>query len=168
VGWQVPKHTDHVESLGRRIADLRAKLGWTQQELAERLAVSRVAVSHLEAALTVPGERTVALLASVFKLEPHDLVAGTDYPSAKAERLPLVVARHTEVELQLELLENDLRWIEECSPALAEQVLERWRVSLGFLLDTVHDPRERVALGQAMNRVNAALPQPRQRQRGID
>jgi transcriptional regulator with XRE-family HTH domain len=36
------------ENLGRRIADLRAKLGWTQQELAERVGISRVAVSHLE------------------------------------------------------------------------------------------------------------------------
>jgi len=37
-----------VDSLGRRIAKLRADLGWTQQELADRIAVSRVALSHLE------------------------------------------------------------------------------------------------------------------------
>jgi transcriptional regulator with XRE-family HTH domain len=60
VGWHVQ------ENLGRRIADLRAKLGYTQQELAERLAVSRTAVSHLEAGMTVPGERTVVLLAGLF------------------------------------------------------------------------------------------------------
>ena len=34
-----------MESLGRRIAKLRAELGWTQQELADRVAVSRVALS---------------------------------------------------------------------------------------------------------------------------
>jgi hypothetical protein len=45
-----------------------------------------------------PGERTVALLAGLFKVEPAALVAGTAYPAAKAERLPAVVARHTEVE----------------------------------------------------------------------
>ena len=38
-----------------------------------------------------PGERTVALLAGVFKVEPHELVADTNYPAAKAERLPVVV-----------------------------------------------------------------------------
>src|SRR4051812_49532296 len=76
------------EVLGRRIADLRAKLGWTQQELAERLAISRVAVSHLEAGLTDPGERTVALLAGVFKVEPHELVAGPTKPLPQSERLP--------------------------------------------------------------------------------
>ena len=42
-------------------------------------------------ASTTPGERTVALLAGLFKIEPHELVAGTDYPLAKAERLPVVV-----------------------------------------------------------------------------
>ena len=97
-----------MTSLGRRIAKLRAELGWTQQELADRIAVSRVALSHLESDLSTAGERTVALLASVFDVEPHDLVAGTSYPVAKADRLPLVVARHTEVELQCRLLDRDL------------------------------------------------------------
>src|SRR2546421_459916 len=96
------------ESLGRRVAALRAGLGWTQQELADRLGVSRVAVSHIEAGLREPGERTVALLAGVFKLEPWELVAGTSYPIAKAERLPVVGCRDTEVELQLRLRGEDL------------------------------------------------------------
>ena len=77
-------------SLGRRIAMLRAGVGWTQQELADRLAVSRVAVSHIEAGLRDPGERTVALLAGLFKMEPWQLVEGTSYPAAKSERLPLL------------------------------------------------------------------------------
>ena len=72
------------------IARLRHELGWTQQELAERLAISRVAVSHLESGTSVPSERTITLLAGVFKLEPHELVADTGYPIAKAERLPVV------------------------------------------------------------------------------
>src|SRR3954470_3716801 len=111
------------ESLGRRIADLRGKLGLTQQELAERVGISRVAVSNLEAGMSDPGERTVALLAGVFKVEPHELVAGTSYPPAKADRLPLVPARHTEVELQLALLENDLAWLERVDDA---SVLDAW------------------------------------------
>src|SRR3954462_10680327 len=108
------------ESLGRRIADYRAKLGWTQQELADRIGISRVAVSHLEAGMTDPGERTVALLAGVFKVEPHELVADTSYPVAKAERLPVVVPRYTEVEHHLQLLENDIEWLERPGGAEAE------------------------------------------------
>ena len=145
------------ESLGRRIADLRAKLGWTQQDLAERLAISRVAVSHLEAGLSDPGERTVALLAGAFKLEPHELVAGTNYPPAKAERLPVVAARHTEVELQLALLDNDLAWLERTDGAHDRPVLEQWQARLVALLDGAHDSRERTLVSEALRALNLRL-----------
>src|SRR5215210_3690942 len=106
-----PGRPPEPNSLGQRIAGLRAGRGWTQQQLADRLGVSRVAVSHLETDINSPGERTVALLAGLFRMEPHDLVAGTSYPAAKADRLPLVVARWTEVEHRLALLERDLWWL---------------------------------------------------------
>ena len=96
------------ESLGRRIAQLRGDLGWTQADLAERVGISRAALSHVEAGMSTPGERTLALLAGIFKMEPHELIAGTAYPVAKAERLPVVVARYTEVELQLRMLDADV------------------------------------------------------------
>src|SRR5574338_394289 len=82
-----------AEKLGRRIATLRAERRWTQQQLADRLGVSRVAVSHLESNLTDPGERTVALLAGLFRMEPLELVADTTYPKAKIERLPAAEVR---------------------------------------------------------------------------
>ncbi|MCU1485009.1 MAG: helix-turn-helix protein [Actinomycetia bacterium] len=140
------------ENLGRRIAERRAKLGWTQQELADRVGISRVAVSHLEAGMTDPGERTVTLLAGVFKVEPHELVAGTTYPVAKAERLPVVAARHTEVELQLALLENDLVWLERHDD---RAVLDAWDARLLALLDTTHDAGERALVDAARRRVRA-------------
>ena len=37
----------------------------------------------------------------------------TSYPVAKADRLPLVVNRWSEVEHQLALLAGDLRWLEQ-------------------------------------------------------
>src|SRR6266540_1921061 len=99
----IPQHADPPESLGARIARLRAGRGWTQEDLATRLAASRVAVSHFELGLALPSERTVVLLAGLFKLEPHELVAGTNYPAAKAERLPAAACRYTEAELQVAL-----------------------------------------------------------------
>ena len=126
-------------------------------ELADRLGISRTAVSHLEAGLSEPGERTVALLAGVFKVEPHELVAGTRYPRGKAERLPVVVARYTEVELQLELLDVDLRWLEQVPDAEAT-VLDEWEVRLRALFDTTHDERERTALADALTRLRTLRP----------
>jgi transcriptional regulator with XRE-family HTH domain len=141
--------TEH-EHLGRRIARLRADLGWTQQDLADRLAISRVAVSHLESGMSVPSERTVTLLAGLFKLEPHELVADTSYPTAKSERLPVVACRYTEVELQLRLLDRDV----ECGADLRE-----WPAKLAAVEAMAHDRRERTLVRAAATRLAAALEQ---------
>jgi hypothetical protein len=56
--------------------------------------------------LIIPSERTVTLLAGVFKITPHELVDGTTYPLAKAEKLPLTTCSYTAFELELALLET--------------------------------------------------------------
>jgi transcriptional regulator with XRE-family HTH domain len=137
------------------VAKLRAELGWSQARLAERVAVSRVALSHIEARLSTPSERTVTLRAGVFGREPADLVAGTDYPAAKAERLPLVAARHTEVEHRLGVLAEAWGVVDglAAGPArdrAAADLRARWRPRLAALLAAAHDPEER-------RRVRAAL-----------
>ena len=152
------------ENLGRRIAAHRAKLGLTQQELADRLAVSRVAVSHVESGLSDPGERTVTLLAGIFKVEPHELVAGTAYPTAKADRLPVVAARYTEIELQLELLDRDRTWLDQVPPAEAERVLEHWRVRLRFLAAESHDAGELELVNESRRQIGDWLSDQRRRQ----
>jgi transcriptional regulator with XRE-family HTH domain len=156
-GPHEPPEPRQAEPLGRRIADLRQKLGWTQQQLADRLAVSRAAVSHLEAGMSVPGERTVALLAGVFQTDPHVLVADTDYPVGKAHRLPLVAARYTEADHQLRLLEQDLRWIEAAPPAQAEHELRGWLDRLAVLAVITVDAHERALLAEARALARAAL-----------
>jgi transcriptional regulator with XRE-family HTH domain len=149
-------------SLGQRIARLRCRLRWTQQELADRLAISRVAVSHLELGISVPSERTVVLLAGVFRLEPHELVEGTAYPDAKAERLPLVAARYTEVELQIALLQRDLAWLARlgdttAGQALAERVRAEWQHRLDMLRSSALDAGERRLLADAAALLAASL-----------
>ncbi|HEX2038894.1 MAG TPA: helix-turn-helix transcriptional regulator [Acidimicrobiales bacterium] len=144
------------EHLGRRVARLRAELRWTQQDLADRLAISRVAVSHLESGLSVPSERTVTLLAGLFKLDPHDLVADTSYPTAKAERLPAVACRYTEVELQLRMLERDFE---------SGVDLREWPARLAALEATTYDRRERGLVRTAATRLAAALDQAQVRHR---
>jgi transcriptional regulator with XRE-family HTH domain len=139
------------EALGERIAKHRTELGWTQAELAERVGISRVALSHIESAISSPGERTVALLAGVFKVEPHELVTGTDYPPAKAERLPVVAARYTEVEHQLALLDAQLTVVAD--PVQRACIVADWRGVLARLLDRTHDGRERDLLRARLARL---------------
>ena len=139
------------ESLGDRIAKHRTELGWTQAELAGRAGISRVALSHIESSISTPGERTVALLAGVFKVEPHELVADTDYPAAKAERLPLVAARYTEVEHQLALLDARLAASSDVRERAA--VVADARDQLHALLQRTHDPRERAQLRARLQRL---------------
>jgi transcriptional regulator with XRE-family HTH domain len=146
------------EPLGQRIARLRTQRGWTQEGLAERLAASRVAVSHFELGLAVPSERTVVLLAGLFKQEPHELVEGTSYPTAKAERLPAVACRYTELELQLALLRRDLEWIErfrrsdERASAIARVVAE-WHPWIDELSRLAYDAHEHALLEEAQKQL---------------
>jgi transcriptional regulator with XRE-family HTH domain len=140
-----------TESFGRRIAKLRADSGWTQTELAERVGLSRVGLSHVEATMSVPSERTVILLAGVFLMEPHQLVADTDYPPAKAERLPAVAARYTEVDHQLRTLDAVLDTLDRAAAArdrdrLLDEIRGEWRSRLGDLLDRTVDNDERARI----------------------
>jgi transcriptional regulator with XRE-family HTH domain len=143
------------QHVGRRIAALRTSCGFTQAELAARVAISRVALSNLESGRSEPGERTVTLLAGIFGLEPHELVEGTSYPAAKADRLPLVAARHTEAELQVALFERDLRWLESAPRAVAAGLVDRWRRDLADLLARTADPRQRELLRDALARAGS-------------
>ncbi len=150
------------EPLGARIAQLRTARGLTQQELAERIAVSRAAVSHIEMDLQVPSERTIALLAGVFKCEPHELVANTYYPSAKAERLPFVVARYTEIEHQLALLDHDLARISRFAhlphaTSIARETLCGCLDQLALLHEQSFDRRTRQQIETAQRDVQRAL-----------
>ncbi len=123
-----PKPPLRVEPLGRRVARLRAGRSWTQEQLAERLAVSRAAVSHLEAGLSTPSERTVVLLAGLFRLEPNELVEDTNYPDAKRDRLPHITCRYTEAEQQIVLLNRDLEWMRQLAPHADKTMLARCRI----------------------------------------
>ena len=123
-----------LETLGRRIASLRGDRGWTQQQLADRLALSRTAVSHIEAGLSHPSERTVIVLAGLFGREPNALVDGTLYPQAKAERLPPVAARYTEVDLRLQVLEAELRYFVLLDGPARIEFVGRWDEHLRALL----------------------------------
>ena len=147
-----------TETLGVRLGRLRTLHGWTQQELSERIAVSRVAISHFEMDLATPSERTIALLAGVFKLEPQALVADTYYPVGKSQRLPAVVACYTEVEKELCVLDRDLEWLQLLGDAQRTfDTCHHWLDRLGHLLSTSEDKHERKLLDRAQHTVHHVL-----------
>ncbi|MCI0396134.1 MAG: helix-turn-helix domain-containing protein [Chloroflexi bacterium] len=152
------------ETIGKRIARLRQQDGWTQEQLAERVAISRVAISHIEMGLSLPGERTLTLLAGIFKLSPRDLAAGTTYPLAKAERLPAVACHYTEVEHQLALLANDLAWLARLAgypqlPRFLAELRQQWLPRLAAWQRECLDGREQEQLAAARESLMALRAQ---------
>jgi transcriptional regulator with XRE-family HTH domain len=145
------------DRLGHRIAELRRKHNMTQQQMAERLAISRVAVSHLESCLTPPSERTVTLIAGLFKLEPWQLVRDTDYPVARAERLPSVVTRYTQAELLTTVVDALVESLADPDRRSARVVLEPWRARVMAELEVASDEGERALLVDAQRRIDTVL-----------
>jgi transcriptional regulator with XRE-family HTH domain len=151
-----------LQTIGKRIAQLRQENGWTQQSLAERLAISRVAVSHIEMDISIPGERTITLLAGLFKTTPHELVQATTYPAAKADRLPLVACCYTTLEYDLALLDNDLAWLREFRDmpgylCLREKIYNKWVDRLAVWDAETVDFRERSLLAGGQKQLSRLI-----------
>ena len=147
------------QTIGKRIAKLRGERGWTQQYIAERIAISRAAVSHIEMGITIPGERTITLLAGLFKMTPLSLVEDTTYPRAKSDRLPFNVCCYTPLEIDLSLMENDFKWLEliqntSLFDACKDQMYTHWSTRLSERDSLTFDPLEKISIQQARQRLH--------------
>ncbi len=58
-----------------RIKELRTERGWTQEELAQKVGVSRQAVISIEKYRYMPSLELAFQLAKVFELSVHDIFA---------------------------------------------------------------------------------------------
>ena len=150
--------SDQRQPFGKRLAQLRSEAGWTQQALANRLAISRVAISQIEMDLVLPSERTVTLLAGIFKLAPHKLVEGTLYPQAKVDRLPQVACSYTQLELELALLNNDLEWLEKLQrttlqPGFCVELQQKWHGRFEKWDQEIIDEYERALIAAARSQL---------------
>lgn len=65
-----------------KIASLRDKQGYTQEELADRLGISRAALSHYEKNRREPDFETLAKLADLFKVTIDYLIGRTNHPQS--------------------------------------------------------------------------------------
>ena len=75
-------------TLGERIQDYRKKGGLSQEALAERLGVSRQAVSKWEVDAAQPELDKVVALAKVFGITTDQLLLGTEPPRSGADQVP--------------------------------------------------------------------------------
>ena len=62
--------------IGNQIRERRQRLGLSQEELARRLYVSRVTISHWETSKTLPDVQSMLLLANLFGTTIDELVRG--------------------------------------------------------------------------------------------
>lgn len=109
--------------LSEKITELRKKNGWSQEELAERLDVSRQAVSKWESAQSVPDLNRVLQLAEVFGVSTDYLLKDDMGEPAAEEPLPEDTGR-TLRKVSLAEAQDYLRYRGKCAS----------RISLGVLM----------------------------------
>ena len=63
----------NISSLGERLATLRKKSGYSQQEIADRLSVTRQTISNWECGQGAPALDKAAELAVIFKVSLDEL-----------------------------------------------------------------------------------------------
>ena len=71
--------------LAEKIMEERKKNGWSQEELAEKLSVSRQAVSKWERAEASPDTDNLILLAEIYGVSLDELLKGESNNSSKSE-----------------------------------------------------------------------------------
>ena len=65
-----------MSNIGKTIKKIRAEKGMTQEQLAERLHVTRQAVSNWEQGKTQPDVETLSAMAEVFEMPVEELIYG--------------------------------------------------------------------------------------------
>lgn len=112
-------------TIGERIKSLRESKGLTQDQLAEKIGVSRATIAKYENGFTTP-KRNIEELSTFFKVSTDYLLCKTDipYPVTKANKIP--VLGRIAAGVPFEAVQN----IEEY-----EEILDSWG-----------DPREYFAL----------------------
>jgi transcriptional regulator with XRE-family HTH domain len=72
-------------NIGSRIAFLRDQRGWTQEQLAASLGISRAALSHYEKNRREPDSETLAKVADLFNVTIDYLVGRTENPHMRMD-----------------------------------------------------------------------------------
>ena len=72
--------------LAEKIIDLRKKNGWSQEELAEKMEVSRQSISKWEGAQSVPDMGRIVRLSEVFGVSTDYLLTGRSFETLHIQK----------------------------------------------------------------------------------
>jgi transcriptional regulator with XRE-family HTH domain len=82
---------------GQRIATLRDKRAWTQEELSKRLGISRAALSHYEKNRREPDFEILTKLADIFQVSIDYLVGRTNHTHSQLDDDVRIFTDHLEL-----------------------------------------------------------------------
>lgn len=92
----------YMESIGKRIRALREKAGFSQDELAQRVSVSRVAVTKWESGETANIKlHNLEKLKATLRVSFDELIQGRPTPGGVSEASPIYEAKSSPEELAL-------------------------------------------------------------------
>ena len=135
--------------LADKLIDLRKKNGWSQEDLAEKLEVSRQSISKWESAQSVPDMNRILKLSELFGVSTDYLLKDELGPETiAAQALPA-----TDTDLSVRQVS-----MEEASDFLAHRQLSSRRIALGVLL-CILSPVLLIVLGGAQDAGKLALSQ---------
>ena len=85
-------------TLAEKITLLRRQRGWSQEDLAERMGVSRQSVSKWESAQSIPDINRILELSRIFEVSTDYLLMGKDHDKVDSRtKLLDVVTQLTEI-----------------------------------------------------------------------
>ena len=68
------------DNIGKFILELRTNKGWTQEELANMIPITRQAVSRWEQGKSIPDSSTLVILSEIFDVSINELLSGRRIP----------------------------------------------------------------------------------------
>lgn len=100
-------------TLSKKITEERKKKGWSQEDLADKLGISRQAVSKWESSSSVPDLQKVVQMAELFGVSTDYLLKDNECPNEKLEQKEEELYRLTleEANSFLEMKQNASLWI---------------------------------------------------------
>lgn len=122
---------------GDRIANLREKYKLTQQQLADKIGITRASLSHYEKNRREPDYETLQKLADFFDVSTDYLLGRTDEPQGKWRPASM---DFTENEHRAEVFSNKLKGLLEKHSCDISQVADYCNVETEYLKDLIDNP----------------------------